>query len=143
MEYDDLNLKDYDDYWKGIEVKERESKEVPDGTYLAEISALRPKFSKNGYPMFSWEFTVLGPSHKNRKVFRNDVINDDRLKFIKQDFYTIGLNLENLSDFEDRAHEVIGRWVEIKIASKEANGQTYHNIYINKRVAGPDDGTPF
>jgi len=148
-DYGRVPLEDYDTAWGNTEAPERgEYAEVPDGEYVAIVTGLRPTLSREkSLPMFSWEFTIRGPQYAHRKLFRNDLITPDRLKYIKADFITCGLDLDRLSDFYDRGMDAIGVGVVIKkVTKKGKDGKMYPNVYIQKRIDLddlPEDDIPF
>ena len=121
--------------------------EVPEGKYQAQIASVRLEKSKNGNPMIKWDLIVLSGSHAGRHIFKNSVITQGSLPFVKGDLKTAGLNLAKFSDLSARLEELLDVTLEIV---KRTSGE-YTNVYFNRRLdlassgmstAGADD-SPF
>ena len=121
--------------------------EVPDGKYQAQIASVRLEKSKNGNPMIKWDLIVLSGSHAGRHIFKNSVITQGSLPFVKGDLKTAGLNLVKFSDLSARLEELLDVTLEIV---KRTSGE-YTNVYFNRRLdlassgmsTGGADDSPF
>jgi hypothetical protein len=121
--------------------------EVPEGKYQAQIASVRLEKSKNGNPMIKWDLIVLSGSHAGRHIFKNSVITQGSLPFVKGDLKTAGLNLAKFSDLSARLEELLDVTLEIV---KRTSGE-YTNVYFNRRIdlasagmsTGSADDSPF
>lgn len=121
--------------------------EVPEGKYQAQIASVRLEKSKNGNPMIKWDLIVLSGSHAGRHIFKNSVITQGSLPFVKGDLKTAGLNLAKFSDLSARLEELLDVTLEIV---KRTSGE-YTNVYFNRRLdlassgmsTGGADDSPF
>ena len=121
--------------------------EVPDGKYQAQVASVRLDQSKNGHPMIKWDLIVLSGSNAGRHIFKNSVITQGSLPFVKGDLKSAGLNLAKFSDLSSRLDELLDVTLEIV---KRTSGE-YANVYFNRRIdltavgmsTGGDDGSPF
>ncbi len=104
--------------------------EVPEGKYQAQIASVRLEKSKNGNPMIKWDLIVLSGSHAGRHIFKNSVITQGSLPFVKGDLKTAGLNLAKFSDLSARLEELLDVTLEIV---KRTSGE-YTNVYFNRRI---------
>jgi len=146
-----IDLADLRDPFSGSEVQDRQFDAVPDGKYQVNIDRVELTRSKNsGTPMFRWVFRILGPQQRGRLLWKNSVLTRDSMKWFKTDLHAAGLDLEQLTDLNDRMGELLNVKLEIV---KKTNGE-YENVYINRRIvmdddslagpgAAPSDGVPF
>ena len=121
--------------------------EVPEGKYQAQIASVRLEKSKNGNPMIKWDLIVLSGSHAGRHIFKNSVITQGSLPFVKGDLKTARLNLAKFSDLSALLEELLDVTLEIV---KRTSGE-YTNVYFNRRIdlasagmsTGGADDSPF
>lgn len=104
---------------------------VPDGKYQARVKSCDLANSKSsGSPMIKWCFTIVGgnKAYLKRYLWKNSVIQENTLGFIKKDLAIFGIKLPMFSKLPSILPRMVGRVVEIQ---KVQDGQ-YSNIYINK-----------
>jgi hypothetical protein len=133
----DIDLAQFDDAFAAAEVEERDFEEVPDGKYQVNVEKVElTRARSSGVPMLKWGLRILGPQHRGRMLWRNNVIGTpDNIKWLKNDLYTCGLQLTRLSELQAN----LGRLLDIKIeVNKRTNGDNT-NIYFNKRIVTDGD----
>jgi len=144
---DEIDLAGLNEEFADVEPEEREFDPVPDGKYQVVVDRVELTRAKSsGTPMLKWSLKILGPTHKGRLLWRNNLIAPgNNLKWLKTDLYTCGLELENITELKARLEELLDVKLEV---TKKTNGD-YENVYLNRRIvladdAGyEDDGTPF
>ena len=139
-ENDDLDLAQFDDDFETADVEEKEFDEVPDGKYQVKVDRVELTRSEtSGNPMLKWALKILGPAHKGRLLWRNNVIaSKDNVKWLKQDLYTCGLQIEKLSDLSGKLESLLDVGLEVTKRTKNE----FENIYFNRRIVlGENDAT--
>jgi hypothetical protein len=104
--------------------------EVPDGKYHARIESVRLETSQKGDPMIKFDLEVLSGSHAGRHIFKNSVITQASLPYVKGDLRTLGLELSKFSELSGRLDELLDVTLEI---TKRTRGD-YTNVYFNRRI---------
>jgi hypothetical protein len=135
----DIDLATFDDDFGSAEVEDRDFDDLPDGKYQAIVERVELTRAKtSGNPMLKWTLKILGSKYKGRKLWRNNVMaSKENIKWLKQDLYTCGLELQKLSDLPDNLDKLLDITVEI---TKKSRGEN-ENIYINRRIViAADDG---
>ncbi|MEE9368723.1 MAG: DUF669 domain-containing protein [Pontiella sp.] len=144
-ENDDLDLAQFDGDFETADVEEKEFDEIPDGKYQVKVDRVELTRSEtSGNPMLKWALKILGPAHKGRLLWRNNVIaSKDNVKWLKQDLYTCGLQIEKLSDLSGNLESLLDVGLEVTKRTKNE----FENIYFNRRIvlgendaAGSADG---
>ncbi|OYD06081.1 DUF669 domain-containing protein [Paludifilum halophilum] len=128
-------LKQYQDEYKQAEVSSFD--ELPDGRYRVRVQAARLKESKNqGIPMLEWEFVVAEGKYEGRHEWKYNLIVPDRIRWLKQDLFNAGLDLEELEKLEQELPQLLDRVLEIEIKTNksEKTGKAYRNVYIRKVI---------
>jgi hypothetical protein len=112
----------------------------PDGNYQAKVERFDFIESKQSHNLtLITKFVVTNGEHAGREapVF-HDLEDPERLGWAKGHLSLLGLeNVSPLSTLEERLAEVLDTPVEIRITSKEKDGKTYRNVYLNKRLGDP------
>jgi hypothetical protein len=80
--------------------------------------------------MVKWTLKILGPTCVGRLMWRNSVITESSLKWLKKDLTTCGLMLESLSDLPKRVHELQGLTLEVNKRTKGEN----ETVYLDRRI---------
>ncbi len=104
--------------------------EVPDGKYQARIESVRLEASQKGDPMIKWDLEVISGSQADRHIFKNSVISQASLPYVKGDLKTLGLELSKFSELAGRLEELLDVTLEV---TKRARGD-YTNVYFNRRL---------
>jgi hypothetical protein len=107
--------------------------EVPDGKYQVRVQRVKLDRSQKGDPMLKWELVVLSGQHANRHVFKNAVITQASLPFVKGDLKTLGMELPRFSELPNHLEKLLDHTLEI---TKRTKGE-YTNVYFNKRIQVP------
>lgn len=143
----DIDLAQFDDAFAKAEAPEKKAFDaIPDGTYKVSIYNLSLTLSKStNLPMIAFEFKITEGPFANRKLYKNSVVKNDTLQFLKKDLALIGFTgqLSTLRDQEVR-HKFFDRILEVgvKNTGKDANGRANTNIYINKLLSSPTANAP-
>ena len=123
-----VDLSSFDDEFATAQSPEYD--EVPDGKYHARIESVRLETSQKGDPMIKFDLEVLSGSHAGRHIFKNSVITQASLPYVKGDLRTLGLELSKFSELSERLDELLDVTLEI---TKRTRGD-YTNVYFNRRI---------
>lgn len=126
-----LDLSAFDEEFDNVEPADND--EVPDGKYQARVQRVRLDRSQKGDPMLKWELVVLSGPHANRHIFKNAVITQASLPFVKGDLKTLGLEVPRFSELPNHLEELLDLTLEV---TKRTKGE-YTNVYFNKRIDVP------
>jgi len=128
---DSIDLSEFDEAFAKAEAQDMTT-EVPDGRYQALIERVSTKQTKETKrPMIVWQLKILGPTHRNRKLWRNNVVTADTVAMIKRDLLLCGVKIDRLSDLVFHIQELQGTGLEIQVKTNGA----FQNIYFNKVLA--------
>ena len=108
--------------------------EVPDGKYQVRIDSVRLEQSKKGDPMIKWDLVVLSGPNAERRIFKNSVISQAALPYVKGDLKTLGLELGKFSELANRLEELLDVTVEVS-----AKGVAVANSSVKKDAGGPEN----
>jgi hypothetical protein len=127
-----IDLTQFDDDFRAEQPEDRGDFEtVPDGKYQVTVEkAELTEAQSSGNPMIKWTLRILGPKFANRLMWRNSVITQNTLKYVKTDLHLCGLDLERLSDLPKH----LDRLLDVKLeVTKRTKGDS-ENIYFNRRI---------
>lgn len=129
---DTMDLAQFDDDFVSADVEEKDFEPVPDGKYQVKVDRVELTRSEtSGNPMLKWALKILGSKHKGRLLWRNNVIaSKDNVKWLKQDLYTCGLQMEKLSDLPGKLESLLDVGLEVTKRTKNE----FENIYFNRRI---------
>lgn len=128
-------LNQLEDEFAVSEVEDKEFESIPDGKYQVKVDKVEMTHSKvSNKPMLKWCLKIIGPTHKGRLIWRNNLIDKDGIKWLKQDLYTCGLQLEKLSDLPNNLDKLLDIGLEVSKRTKD----DYENIYINRKIVLDD-----
>ena len=135
-ENDDLDLAQFDDDFETAEVEEKEFDEIPDGKYQVKVDRVElTRSESSGNPMLKWALKIIGPAHKGRLLWRNNVIaSAENVKWLKNDLYTCGLQIEKLSELSGKLEPLLDIGLEVTKRTKNE----FENIYFNRRIVLDD-----
>ena len=88
--------------------------------------------------VLKWDFEVISGNHAGRRLFKNSVISQAALPFVKRDLQTLGLTLARFSHLSDSLHLLLDKTLEV---TKKTNGE-YTNVYLNKQIELPAGVNP-
>lgn len=123
-----IDLSTFDDDFDSAE--EPSQDEVPDGKYQVRIESVRLENSQKGDPMIKWDLVIVSGSQAGRHIFKNSVISQASIPYVKKDLKTLGMELTKFSQLSDRLEELLDVTVEV---SKRTRGD-YTNVYLNRRI---------
>lgn len=125
---ENVDLSAFDDDFDSAEAPSFE--EVPDGKYQVRIDSVRLENSQKGDPMIKWDMVVISGSHVDRHIFKNSVITQAALPYVKSDLKTLGIVLAKFSDLAGRLEDLLDVTLEV---TKRTRGD-YTNVYLNRRI---------
>jgi hypothetical protein len=123
-----VDLTSFDDEFDSAEAPSQE--EVPDGKYQVRIETVRLEHSQKGDPMIKWDLQVVSGSQAGRHIFKNSVITQASLPYVKGDLKTLGIELAKFSALAGRLEELLDVTLEV---TKRTRGD-YSNVYFNRRI---------
>jgi hypothetical protein len=124
-----VDLSGFDDDFATAETPEYD--EVPDGKYQARIESVRLENSQKGDPMIKFDLEVLSGPQAGRHIFKNSVITQASIPYVKSDLKTLGLELAKFSQLSGRLEELLDVTLEV---TKRTRGD-YANVYFNRRIS--------
>ncbi len=131
-----LDLSAFDEEYDAVEPADND--EVPDGKYQVRVQRVKLDRSQKGDPMLKWDLVVLSGQHANRHIFKNAVITQASLPFVKGDLKTLGLEVPRFSELPHHLDELLDLTLEV---TKRTKGE-YSNVYFNKRIQVPAGAAP-
>jgi hypothetical protein len=127
-----IDLAAFDGTFQQEATEERgEFESLPDGKYQVMIEKVELTHTQStGNPMLKWTLRVLGPRFANRLIWRNSVITNKTLRYLKTDLHLCGLDLDKLSDLPGRLVDLLAVHLEV---AKKTNGD-YENVFFSRRI---------
>ncbi len=139
VEVEPADLAVFDDGFTGSPLQE-EFEDVPPGKYKVNIEKVElVRAQTSGAPMLKWTLRVLGPQHRGRLIWRNSVINEKGLGYLKTDLHKCGLDLAKLSELPQH----LDRLLDVKLAVTVKLKGEYQSVYFDKRLAEEEAGADF
>jgi hypothetical protein len=89
--------------------------------------------------MIKFDLEIISGSQAGRHIFKNSVITQASLPYVKGDLKTLGLELGKFSELAGRLEELLDKTLEV---TKRTRGE-YTNVYFNRRLniaAAPSGG---
>jgi len=126
--YPSVDLSSYDDDYASAEAPSQD--EVPDGKYQARIESVKLESSQKGDPMIKFDLEVISGAQAGRHIFKNSVITQASIPYVKGDLKTLGLELARFSQLAGRLEELLDVTLEV---TKRTRGD-YSNVYFNRRL---------
>lgn len=132
MSRNSIDLSQFDDGFRNEQAEQRgEFESVPDGKYQVIVDKVElTEAQSTGNPMIKWTLRVLGPRCANRLMWRNSVITQNTLKYVKTDLHLCGLDLERLSDLPQN----LGRLLDVRLEVTKRTKGDNENIFFNRRI---------
>lgn len=129
-------LKALDETWREIPADGGgEYSKLPDGKYHVYVDDVDVQESKNGRLQFVWFLKVLDGPFADRSIRKyNGLETEENLQFLKRDFNTCGVEVENISEIQAYFDQFLDIKLEVTLKTKTVNGAEYQNIYFNKRI---------
>ena len=127
-----IDLSQFDVPYRTEEAAERSDHDsVPDGKYQVNVEKVElAEAHTSGNPMLKWTLRVIAPQCVNRLIWRNSVITQKTLKYVKSDLQLCGLVLERLSDLPNQLRRLLDVKLEVTKKTKGDN----ENIFFNRRI---------
>lgn len=142
-------LSDFDEWYEDAEIHENEGfKPLPDGTYQVFVDEVCIKETqKERKPMISWKFKVTSGAYQGRILFKNSIVNENTISYIKTDLSVCDLKLNKFSDLDSRLEELLDINLEVKVSNKKyvdkkGEEKDTQNIYIQRKIVPSDDEVP-
>ena len=86
--------------------------------------------------MIKWDLIIISGTHEGRHVFKNAVISQKSMPYVKADLTRLGLEMKRISELPGRLPEVLDKNLEITVRTK---GE-FTNVYFNKVLSIPAGG---
>lgn len=116
---------------------------IPDGEYRVVVEqADLTRTRTSGSSMLVWKFRILDGAQCGRMLFKNRVITERTIPWLKEELIKCGLKLERLSELPQRITDLPGK--ELRILKRTRDGNT--NVYIQwagPRAVESDEDLPF
>jgi hypothetical protein len=127
-----IDLAKFDENFRNETPDDRQEMEtVPDGKYQVSVDKAELVEAKtSGNPMLKWTLRIIAPNHIDSLLWRNSVITQNTLKYVKTDLHVCGLDLDRLSDLPGNLHRLLDVKLEITKRTKGDN----ENIFFNRRI---------
>ena len=136
MSEERIDLSHLDEEFTQTEVPEKEFTPIPDGKYQVTVERVEIVAAQStGNPMLKWTLRILGPTFKDRLLWKNSVLISGLMEYVKRDLQTCGLQLTKISELSDHLNELLD--VRLEIVKKTKNGS--ENIFINKHLSGTEN----
>ena len=139
---DTMNLAQFDGDFVTADVEEKDFEAVPDGKYQVKVDRVELTRSKStGNPILKWALKILGPTHKGRLLWRNNVIaSKDNVKWLKRDLYTCGLQMDKLSGLQGKLETLLDVGLEVdKRSLGELENSYFVQIFFDRRIVLSDE----
>ncbi|MCC6389105.1 MAG: DUF669 domain-containing protein [Bryobacterales bacterium] len=127
-----IDLAQFDNDFRNQQPDDRsEMDPVPDGKYQVQVEKVELKEAQTtGNPMLTWTLRIIAPRLVNRVMWRNSVITQNTLKYLKTDLHICGLDLDKLSDLPKHLRKLLDVKLEVTKKTKGDN----ENIFFNRRI---------
>lgn len=127
-----IDLAQFDDDFRNQQPDDRsEMESVPDGKYQVQVEKVElTEAQSSGNPMLKWTLRIIAPRMVNRLMWRNSVITQNTLKYLKTDLHICGLDLDKLSDLPKQLRKLLDVKLEVTKKTKGDN----ENIFFNRRI---------
>ena len=127
-----IDLSHLDEEYVETEVTEQEFTPIPDGKFQVTVERAEIVTTRStGNPMLKWTLRILGPTYKDRLLWKNNVLISGLMEYVKRDLQTCGIHLQGLSELGNHLEELLDLKLEI---TKKTKGEN-ENIYFNKLIA--------
>ena len=80
--------------------------------------------------MIKWGLRIISGTQAGRYIFKNSVITQSSLPYVKGDLKTLGMELAKFSGLAERLEELLDVTLEV---TKRTRGD-YTNVYFNRRI---------
>ena len=117
-----IDLSAFDEDYAAAEAPEHD--ELPDGKYQVTVNKAQLAESNAGDPMIKWDLVVISGAQEGRHIFKNAVISEKSLPFVKGDLTKLGLQLGRFSELPSRLVEVLDKKLEV---TKRTKGE-FHSM---------------
>ena len=128
-----VDLSEFDEAYEAAEAVD--TSEVPDGRYIVEVQSATVTTGQSGDSLLKWDLLIIEGEHSGRHLFKNSVITNASLPYIKGELDILGIDPQPFSALAEYIKDAVGARLEV---AKRLRGD-YVNIYINKRLPDPVD----
>lgn len=131
-----IDLSYLDEEYEETEVPEQEFSPIPDGRYQVIVDKVELATAQSsGNPMLKWTLRVLGPTYRDRLLWKNSVLLSGLLQYVKKDLQTCGIHIQKISDLPGQLEKLLDLKLEITKKSRDGN----ENLYFNKLISGASE----
>jgi len=123
-----IDLSKFDEQYEKEEIIEFD--EIPDGKYNVNVDKVELSESKAGKPMLKWTFKIIAGDFKGRKMWKYNMIEAEKLSWLKKDLAKAGMKLAKLSELEGQLESLLDTKLEITKKTKN----DFDAIYINAKI---------
>ena len=110
----DTDLAGFDEEYEGYEATENEFEPVPDGKYQVKVETVELTRTQKGDPMLKWMLRIVGPTHQNRILWRNNVMaTPDNIRWLKKDLYACEVKLARISELPANLGQLLDIHLEV------------------------------
>ena len=136
MNYEE-ELEKYDEEFADLPVTEPMTfEDIPPGRYQVEVDEARvEKAQTSGRLQFTVFYRIISGDLEDNNIPKFTGLDTPIGREIaKNDLHRMGMDLEKLSDLPKLTPMLIGQKLEVMVKLNEKDGQTYRNVFINKRI---------
>lgn len=140
------NLRKFDDQWGKTPARAPEDRYagLPDGDYEATIEEVRlAETTSTQRPVVIWALRIDGPHGAGRVVYKNRVITEKTLTYLKEDLEKCGMTLDRLSELEAGLPELTGRAILFRKVTRPNGSDIYFSWSRPKPAPEADSDLPF
>ncbi len=113
---------------------------IPDGIFDADIVDAKLSVTvTTSRPIVLWSLRIRGPEAAGHMLYKNRVVTEKTLPWLKEDLEKSGLRLDRLSDLNHRVAEMIGRPVTIEKRTKDGRSQVYFRWPKQREASAGDN----
>jgi hypothetical protein len=139
-------LRKFDDQWGKTPARAQEDRYagLPDGDYDATIEEARlSETTSTQRPVVIWTLRIDGPHGAGRVIYKNRVITENTLTYLKEDLEKCGLSLDRISDLESSLPQLSGRPIVFRKVTRTNGSDIYFSWSRPKAAPDPDSDLPF
>lgn len=135
-----MDLTGFDQTYEDAETMGEDFEKLPDGTYQVFVDEANLTETKEKQtPMLTWKLKIMTGPFEGRLLFKNAVITDKTLPFIKTDLSICGMTLGKFSDLPESLHLLLNTKLEVKTVTKKYvnhknEEKEAQNIWIQRKL---------
>ena len=129
-----VDLSRYDDEYRKAKQADTPQpfRPVPDGRYQVIVENVElTKTRTTGNDMLKWRLRIAGPAMANRILWKNRVITERTIPYVKEDLELCGLSMQSLSELPARLGDLVNLRLE---ATKRTRPDGHEDVYLNRNL---------